>query len=83
MLIPSHLRRVILIEELKSTFIRSTKDKLEDLPLDKSHSEKEEELFNYEHSWPMIEGYTAKVIFERARDLLWESDVEAVVNEIR
>ncbi|OAE28012.1 hypothetical protein AXG93_2646s1140 [Marchantia polymorpha subsp. ruderalis] len=61
----------------------STKDKLEDLPLDKSHSEKEEELFNYEHSWPMIEVYTAKVIFERARDLLWESYVEAVVNEIR
>ncbi|OAE20544.1 hypothetical protein AXG93_3873s1010 [Marchantia polymorpha subsp. ruderalis] len=83
MLIPSHLRGVILIEELKSEFIRSIKVNLEDLPLDKSHWEKEEELFNYEHSWPPIEGYTAQVTFERARDLLWDSDVEAVVNEIR
>ncbi|OAE34436.1 hypothetical protein AXG93_4875s1560 [Marchantia polymorpha subsp. ruderalis] len=83
MLIPSDLRGTILIEELKSKFIRSIKDKLEDLPLDKLQLEKEEELFNYEHSWPLIEGYTTQVIFERARDLLWESDVEAVVNEIR
>ncbi|BFI31682.1 hypothetical protein MPTK2_3g24045 [Marchantia polymorpha subsp. ruderalis] len=83
MLIPSHLRGAILIEELKLKFIRSIKDKLEDLPLDKIQLEKEEELFNYEHSWPLIEGYIAQVIFERARDLLWESDVEAVVNEIR
>ncbi|BFI10948.1 hypothetical protein MPTK1_3g19125 [Marchantia polymorpha subsp. ruderalis] len=83
MLIPSHLRGAILIEELKSKFICSIRDKLEDISRDKSHLEKDEELFNYEHSWPLKGGYTTKVIFERARDLLWESDVEAVVNEIR
>ncbi|OAE24521.1 hypothetical protein AXG93_2415s1000 [Marchantia polymorpha subsp. ruderalis] len=83
MLIPCHLRGAILIEELKSEFIRSIKDKLEDIPLDKSHLEKEEELFNYEHCWPPIESHTTHVVFERARDLLWESDVEAIVNEIR
>ncbi|BFI16335.1 hypothetical protein MPTK1_5g20875 [Marchantia polymorpha subsp. ruderalis] len=83
MLIPSHMRGTILIEDLKSNFIRSINDKLEDIPLDKSHLEKEDELFNYEHSWPLIEGHTTQVISERARDLLWESDVEAVVNEIR
>ncbi|OAE20545.1 hypothetical protein AXG93_3873s1020 [Marchantia polymorpha subsp. ruderalis] len=83
MLIPSHLRGVILIEKLKSEFLRSIKDKLEYIPLDKSHLEKEEELFNYEHCWPLIEGYTAQVIFERASDLMWKSEVEAVVNEIR
>ncbi|BFI18595.1 hypothetical protein MPTK1_6g17145 [Marchantia polymorpha subsp. ruderalis] len=82
-LIPSHMRGAILIEKLKSNFIRSINGELEDIPLDKSHLEKEDELFNYEHSWPLIEGYTTKVISERARDLLWESDVEEVVNEIR
>ncbi|BBN15114.1 hypothetical protein MPTK1_6g17160 [Marchantia polymorpha subsp. ruderalis] len=82
-LIPSHMRRAILVEKLKSNFIRSINGELEDIPLDKSHLEKEDELFNYEHSWPLIEGYTTKVISERARDLLWESDVEEVVNEIR
>ncbi|BFI08641.1 hypothetical protein MPTK1_2g23755 [Marchantia polymorpha subsp. ruderalis] len=83
MLIPCHLRGAILIEELKSEFICSIKDKLEDIPLDKSHLEKEEELFNYEHGWPPIQGHTTEVVFERARDLLWESDVEVVVNEIQ
>ncbi|BFI13320.1 hypothetical protein MPTK1_4g16340 [Marchantia polymorpha subsp. ruderalis] len=82
MLIPSHLRGAILIEELKSNFIGSINDKLEDIQLDKFHLEKEEALFSYEHSWPSIEGHTG-VIFESARDLLWENDVEAVVNEIR
>ncbi|OAE27340.1 hypothetical protein AXG93_441s1000 [Marchantia polymorpha subsp. ruderalis] len=82
MLIPSHLRGAILIEDLKSKFIRSINDKLEDIPLDKSHLEKEDELFNYEHSWPLIKGHTTRVIFERARELLRESDVEIVVNEI-
>ncbi|BBN08641.1 hypothetical protein MPTK1_4g13180 [Marchantia polymorpha subsp. ruderalis] len=82
MLIPSHLRGAILIEELKSNFIDSINDKLEDIQLDRFHMEKEEALFSYEHSWPSIEGHTG-VIFESARDLLWESDVEAVVNEIR
>ncbi|OAE27258.1 hypothetical protein AXG93_59s1010 [Marchantia polymorpha subsp. ruderalis] len=83
MLIPCHLRGAILIEELKSEFILSIKDKLEDIPLDNLHSEKEEELFNYEHCWLPIEGHMTDVVFERARDLLWKSDVEAVVNEIR
>ncbi|BFI12962.1 hypothetical protein MPTK1_4g13145 [Marchantia polymorpha subsp. ruderalis] len=82
MLIPSHLRGAILIEELKSNFIDSINDKLEDIQLDRFHMEKEEALFSYEHSWPSIEGHTG-VISESARDLLWESDVEAVVNEIR
>ncbi|BBN08638.1 hypothetical protein MPTK1_4g13150 [Marchantia polymorpha subsp. ruderalis] len=82
MLIPSHLRGAILIEELKSNFIDSINDKLEDIQLNRFHMEKEEALFSYEHSWPSIKGHTG-VISESARDLLWESDVEAVVNEIR
>ncbi|OAE34919.1 hypothetical protein AXG93_1333s1010 [Marchantia polymorpha subsp. ruderalis] len=82
-LIPSHLRGAILIKDLKSAFTLSIEHILENIPLDKSHLEKEHELFNYEHSWPLIEDYTTHVIFERARELLWESDVEAVVNEIR
>ncbi|OAE25800.1 hypothetical protein AXG93_4016s1000 [Marchantia polymorpha subsp. ruderalis] len=77
------MRGAILFEDLKSNFIRSINDKLEDILLDKSHLGKEDELFNYEHSWPSIEGYTTQVISERARDLLWESDVETVVNETR
>ncbi|OAE26163.1 hypothetical protein AXG93_3841s1000 [Marchantia polymorpha subsp. ruderalis] len=83
MLIPSHLRGAILIENLRSKFICSIKDKLEDIPLDCLHLENEDGLFDYEHSWPFIEGHTTESIFERARDLLWESDVEAVLNEIR
>ncbi|OAE26902.1 hypothetical protein AXG93_4762s1120 [Marchantia polymorpha subsp. ruderalis] len=55
MLIPSHLREAILIEELKSRFIGSIKDKLEDIQSDRFHLVKEEELFSYEHSWPSIE----------------------------
>ncbi|OAE25640.1 hypothetical protein AXG93_4604s1090 [Marchantia polymorpha subsp. ruderalis] len=58
MLIPSHLRGAILIEELKSNFIDSINDKLEDIQLDRFHMEKEEALFSYEHSWPSIEGHT-------------------------
>ncbi|BFI31332.1 hypothetical protein MPTK2_3g20675 [Marchantia polymorpha subsp. ruderalis] len=81
-LIPSHLRGAILIEELKSNFIRDINDKLEDIQLDRFHLVKEEELFSYEHSWDAIGGHTG-VISERARDLLWENDVEAVVNEIQ
>ncbi|BFI12001.1 hypothetical protein MPTK1_4g03955 [Marchantia polymorpha subsp. ruderalis] len=82
MLIPIHLRGAIMIEELKSNFIRDINDKLEDIQSDRFHLVKEEELFSYEHPWPLINGHT-EVIQERARELLWESDVEAVVNEIR
>ncbi|BFI13037.1 hypothetical protein MPTK1_4g13705 [Marchantia polymorpha subsp. ruderalis] len=83
MLIPSHLRGAILIEKLKSDFICSINDKLEEMPLERLHlMEKKEELFDYEHCWPQIEGLTGGRS-ERARDLLWKSDVEAVVNEIR
>ncbi|KAG6550361.1 hypothetical protein Mapa_008324 [Marchantia paleacea] len=39
-------------------------------------------LLNYEHSWAPIPGYSLSA-FERAKDLLSESDVEAVVNEIQ
>ncbi|BBN19878.1 hypothetical protein MPTK1_8g14480 [Marchantia polymorpha subsp. ruderalis] len=81
MLIPSRLRKVILIETLKSDFIRSINGKLEEMPLEKSHLMEKEELFHYEHCWPPIGRYTGQ-ISELARDLLWESDVEAVVNEI-
>ncbi|OAE30780.1 hypothetical protein AXG93_3522s1000 [Marchantia polymorpha subsp. ruderalis] len=90
MLIESHLRRAILVEKLKSDFIRSINDKLEEMPLERSQlMEKEEllqlmekeELFNYEQCWPPI-GMDTGGISELARDLLWESDVEAVVNEI-
>ncbi|BFI13022.1 hypothetical protein MPTK1_4g13548 [Marchantia polymorpha subsp. ruderalis] len=81
--IPSHLRGAILIENLKSDFICSIKNKLEETSMERLHlMEKKEELFNYEHCWPQIEGHTGG-ISERARDLLWESDVEAIVNEIR
>ncbi|OAE19728.1 hypothetical protein AXG93_2958s1020 [Marchantia polymorpha subsp. ruderalis] len=82
MLIPSHLRGAILIEKLKSDFIRSINDKLEEMPLERSYLMEKEELFHYEHCWPPIESYTSERS-ERARDLLWERDVEAVVNEIR
>ncbi|KAG6545557.1 hypothetical protein Mapa_013159 [Marchantia paleacea] len=93
MLIPSHLRGVILIEKLKSNFLSSLKEQLEEIALDRSYLVKEkmldrsylmkeEMLLNYEHSWPPIQGYSLSA-FERAKDLLWESDVEAVVNEIQ
>ncbi|BBN20751.1 hypothetical protein MPTK1_4g13206 [Marchantia polymorpha subsp. ruderalis] len=81
MLIPIHLRGAILIEELKSDFIRDINDKFEDNPSDRFHLVKEEELFNYEHPWPPIQGHITEVIQERARELLWESDVEEIVNE--
>ncbi|OAE27309.1 hypothetical protein AXG93_2817s1140 [Marchantia polymorpha subsp. ruderalis] len=82
MLIPSHLRGAILIEKLKSNFIRSINDKLEEMSLERSHLMEKEELFHYEHCWPPIERHIGG-IFERARDLLCESDVEALVDEIR
>ncbi|BFI21632.1 hypothetical protein MPTK1_8g04761 [Marchantia polymorpha subsp. ruderalis] len=86
MLIPSNLRRAILIEELKSDFIRSINDKLGEISLIMLHLNmindwKKEELLNYKHCWPSI-GRDIGRRSERARDLLWESDVEAVVNEI-
>ncbi|BFI43107.1 hypothetical protein MPTK2_8g15140 [Marchantia polymorpha subsp. ruderalis] len=90
MLIPSHIRGAILIEKLKSDFIRNINDKLEEMPLERLHlMEKEEllhmmekeELFHYEQCWPRIESYTGE-ISELATDLLWKSDVDAVVNEI-
>ncbi|OAE22667.1 hypothetical protein AXG93_2675s1000 [Marchantia polymorpha subsp. ruderalis] len=81
-LIPSHLRGAILIEELKSKFSNSINDKLGDIALDRSQLVKEEELLNYEYTWPPIPLYS-NTRFERATNLLWESDVEAVVNEIR
>ncbi|BFI22709.1 hypothetical protein MPTK1_8g15075 [Marchantia polymorpha subsp. ruderalis] len=90
MLIPSHIRGAILIEKLKSDFIRNINDKLEEMPLERLHlMEKEEllhmmekeELFHYEQCWPRIERYTGE-ISELATDLLWKSDVDAVVNEI-
>ncbi|BFI22788.1 hypothetical protein MPTK1_8g15893 [Marchantia polymorpha subsp. ruderalis] len=81
-LIPSHLRGAILIEELKSNFIRSINEKLEEILSNRLHLVKDEDLLNYEQSWPSIEGHTLK-IGERARYLLRESDVKAVVNEIR
>ncbi|OAE30377.1 hypothetical protein AXG93_3612s1000 [Marchantia polymorpha subsp. ruderalis] len=83
MLIPIHLRGSILIEELKLNFIRDINDKLEDTQSDRFHLVKEEELFSHEHPWPLIKGHITEVIFERARELLWKSDVEAIVNEIR
>lgn len=82
MLIPNHLREAILIEKLKSDFIRSINNKLEEMPSERLHLMQEEELFHYEHCWPPIGGDTDR-IFELARNLLWKSDVEAVVNEIR
>ncbi|OAE31136.1 hypothetical protein AXG93_150s1260 [Marchantia polymorpha subsp. ruderalis] len=82
MLIPSHLRGVILIEKLKSDFVRSINDKLEEMSLERSHLVEKEELFDYEQCWPPIQKHTFG-ISERARDLLWDSDVEAIVNEIR
>ncbi|OAE22914.1 hypothetical protein AXG93_3109s1010 [Marchantia polymorpha subsp. ruderalis] len=82
MLIPSHLRGAILIEKLKSDFIHSINDKLEEMSLERSHLMEKDELFHYEHCWPLIERHAGE-ISKRARDLLWESDVEGVVNEIR
>ncbi|KAG6545548.1 hypothetical protein Mapa_013150 [Marchantia paleacea] len=82
MLIPISLRGVILIEKLKSNFLSHVKEQLQEIALDTSHLVKEEMLLNYEHSWPPIPGYSLSP-FERAKDLLWESDVEAVVNEIQ
>ncbi|OAE22506.1 hypothetical protein AXG93_4697s1430 [Marchantia polymorpha subsp. ruderalis] len=81
MLNPSHFR-AILIEKLKSDFICSINDKLEEMMLESSHLVKKEELFNYEHRWPRYENQEGG-ISERARDLLWLSDVEAVVDCIR
>ncbi|OAE28934.1 hypothetical protein AXG93_2960s1110 [Marchantia polymorpha subsp. ruderalis] len=81
-LIPSHFKGAILIKELKSNFIHHINDKLEGIPPDRLHLVKEEELFNYEHSWPSIEGHIP-AIFKKARDVLWETDVEAVENDIR
>ncbi|OAE25345.1 hypothetical protein AXG93_4620s1600 [Marchantia polymorpha subsp. ruderalis] len=81
--IPTHLRGAILIEDLKSDFIHSIEDKLEGILLDISHLEKEDEFFNYEHPWPLIEGHTTQRTFERARELLGESNVEAVVEAVR
>ncbi|OAE32718.1 hypothetical protein AXG93_107s1000 [Marchantia polymorpha subsp. ruderalis] len=83
MLIPSHLRGAILIEELKSNFVRDINGKLEDIQSDRFHLVKEEELFSYEHIWPSIQGHITQVTFERARELMWESEVEAVLNDIR
>ncbi|BFI21642.1 hypothetical protein MPTK1_8g04955 [Marchantia polymorpha subsp. ruderalis] len=82
MLIPSDLRGAILMEELKSEYICSINDKLEDIPLDRLHVGSFEELFDYEHFWPLIEGYLGKE-GERARDLLQKSDVKAIVKAIR
>ncbi|BFI22820.1 hypothetical protein MPTK1_8g16169 [Marchantia polymorpha subsp. ruderalis] len=82
MLIPSDLRGAILVEELKSNYIRDINDKLEIISSESLHLVKEEELFNYEHSWHSIREHTLTK-FEKARDLLWESDVEAVENKIR
>ncbi|OAE26840.1 hypothetical protein AXG93_2549s1000 [Marchantia polymorpha subsp. ruderalis] len=82
MLIPSHLRGAILIEELKLDFIRGINDKLEEMPLDGSHLMEKKKFFHYEHCWPPIEGHKGR-ISERVGDLLWESDVEEVVNKIR
>ncbi|OAE35191.1 hypothetical protein AXG93_3656s1000 [Marchantia polymorpha subsp. ruderalis] len=82
MLIPSHLRGSILIEQLKSDFLRSINEKLEEIPLERSHLIKKEDLLDYEHCWPEIGRYTSERS-ERARDLLFESDLEVVVNEIR
>ncbi|BFI12987.1 hypothetical protein MPTK1_4g13335 [Marchantia polymorpha subsp. ruderalis] len=82
MLIPIHLRGAILIEELKSNFIRYIYKKLEDIPSDRVHLVKDEELFNYEYTWPKIEEHI-EVIQERARKLLWKSDVEEIVNVTR
>ncbi|OAE21172.1 hypothetical protein AXG93_4012s1020 [Marchantia polymorpha subsp. ruderalis] len=81
-LIPSHLRGAILIEELKSEFCTSINDKLGDIPLDRLQLVKEEELLNYEHTWPSIPALHLNATFEQATNLLWESEVEAVVNEI-
>ncbi|BFI06685.1 hypothetical protein MPTK1_2g05030 [Marchantia polymorpha subsp. ruderalis] len=81
-LYPSHLRQAILVETLKSDFIHSINDKLEEMPLGSLHLT-EEELLSYEHFWPLIEGHTSEYTSERATELLCESDVEAVVNEIR
>ncbi|OAE18532.1 hypothetical protein AXG93_625s1220 [Marchantia polymorpha subsp. ruderalis] len=82
MLIPSHLRGAILVEKLKSDFICSINDKLEGMPLERLQLMEKKELFDYEHCWRPIKSHTGGRS-ERARDLLWESDVEAAVNEIR
>ncbi|OAE27341.1 hypothetical protein AXG93_441s1010 [Marchantia polymorpha subsp. ruderalis] len=81
MLIPSHLRGAILIEKLQWDLLRSINDKLEEMPLERWHLMEKEELFDYKECWPPIERYTSEKS-ERARDLLLESDVEAVVNKI-
>ncbi|BFI09107.1 hypothetical protein MPTK1_3g01435 [Marchantia polymorpha subsp. ruderalis] len=81
-LIPSHFRGAILIEELKSEFSTSINDKLGDIPLNRLQLVKEEELLNYEHTWPSIPALHLNATFEQATNLLWESEVEAVVNEI-
>ncbi|BBN14799.1 hypothetical protein MPTK1_6g14600 [Marchantia polymorpha subsp. ruderalis] len=82
-LIPTHLRGAILIEELKSKFSNDINKKLRDIALDRSQLVKEEELIHYEYTWPPIPTWHLNATFERATNLLWESDVETVVNEIR
>ncbi|BFI28666.1 hypothetical protein MPTK2_3g01435 [Marchantia polymorpha subsp. ruderalis] len=81
-LISSHLRGAILIEELKSELSNSINDKLGDIALDSLQLVKEEKLLNYEHTWPPIQALHLIPTFERATNLLWERDVEAVLNEI-
>ncbi|BBN18364.1 hypothetical protein MPTK1_8g01980 [Marchantia polymorpha subsp. ruderalis] len=81
LLIPIHLRVSILIEELKSEFSDSISRKLGDMASDSSQLV-EEDLLHYEHTWPPLPGQLT-VRCERATNLLWESDVEAVVSEIR
>ncbi|BFI21629.1 hypothetical protein MPTK1_8g04750 [Marchantia polymorpha subsp. ruderalis] len=78
MLIPSNLRGAISIEELKANYIRRINEKLEEMSLERME---EQELLHYEHCWRPIKGHFSWDN-ERARDLLWESDVEAVVDEI-
>ncbi|BFI24144.1 hypothetical protein MPTK2_1g08755 [Marchantia polymorpha subsp. ruderalis] len=83
MLIPSHLRGAILIKELKSEFFDDINKKLRGIALDRSQLVKEEELLHYEYTWPPIPALHLNATFEKATNLLWKSDVEAVVNEIR
>ncbi|OAE26059.1 hypothetical protein AXG93_3437s1180 [Marchantia polymorpha subsp. ruderalis] len=81
-LIRIHLRGTILIEKLKLDFKNSINDKLEKMPLERSHLMENEKLFHYEQSWPSIDKHIGESL-ERARDLLSESDVKAIVNEIQ
>ncbi|OAE23681.1 hypothetical protein AXG93_4520s1040 [Marchantia polymorpha subsp. ruderalis] len=83
MLISSHLRGAILIKKLQSKFLSNMNDKLGGIALDGSQLAKEQELLNYEYTWSLIPSLQLKATSERATNLLWERDVEAVVNEIR